>query len=195
VIASQPGDDWNAIDPNLAFDEAGQPWLAFGSYWSGIKLRKIDSTTGKLATDDPKLYALASRPHNAESPGAIEGAFIIHHGAFYYLFASFDFCCRGADSTYNVRVGRATQLTGPYVDRDGKAMLAGGGTPLLAAYDRWRGPGHNGIFQENDTDWIVYHAYDALEVGVPKLRIEALTWDAEAWPHAPSAALIQSNNR
>jgi arabinan endo-1,5-alpha-L-arabinosidase len=191
VIASQPGDDWNAIDPNLAFDQAGQAWLAFGSFWSGIKLRKIDSATGKLAADDPKLYALASRPHDAESPGAIEGAFIIHRGAFYYLFASFDFCCHGADSTYNVRVGRSAQITGPYVDRDGKAMLAGGGTRLLSSYDRWHGPGHNGIFQENGTDWLVYHAYDALEVGVPKLRIEALTWDGDGWPHAPSAALVQ----
>ena len=49
VLASQPGDDWNAIDPNLAFDEHHQPWLAFGSYWSGIKLRKLDLATGKLA--------------------------------------------------------------------------------------------------------------------------------------------------
>ncbi len=189
VIASQPSDDWNAIDPNLAFDKNGQPWLAFGSYWSGIKLRKIDPAIGHLATDDSRLYALASRPRSAESPGAIEGTFIIHRGAFYYLFASFDACCRGADSTYNVRVGRATQITGPYVDHDGEAMLQGGGTKILSSYDRWRGPGHNGIFQGNGVYWLVYHAYDALEVGVPKLRIEALTWDAEQWPHAPSAAL------
>jgi arabinan endo-1,5-alpha-L-arabinosidase len=39
VIRSAPGDDWNAIDPNVAFDETGQPWLSFGSFWSGIKMR------------------------------------------------------------------------------------------------------------------------------------------------------------
>jgi arabinan endo-1,5-alpha-L-arabinosidase len=191
VIASQPSDDWNAIDPNLAFDAQQQPWLAFGSYWSGIKLRKIDTMTGKLATDDPQLYALASRVRANGGTDAIEGAFIIQRGAFYYLFASFDFCCRGADSTYNVRVGRSAQIAGPYLDRDGKAMLEGGGTLILSAYDRWHGPGHNGIFQENSTYWIVYHAYDALQVGIPKLRIEALTWDAEHWPHAPSTTLVQ----
>lgn len=190
VLGSQPGDDWNAIDPNLAFDEHDQPWLAFGSYWSGIKLRKIDAATGKLATDDEKLYALASRKRSSGTD-AIEGAFIIRRGAFYYLFVSFDTCCRGADSTYNVRVGRATQITGPYVDSDGKPMAEGGGTQLISSYGQWHGPGHNGIFQENDTYWIVYHAYDALEVGIPKLRIEALTWDAVGWPHAPSAALGQ----
>ena len=190
VIASRPGDDWNAIDPNLAFDAAGQPWLAFGSYWSGIKLRKIDPATGKLAADDSTLYALATRSRSGGAPGAIEAAFIIQHDGAFYLFVSFDACCQGVESTYHVRVGRAAQITGPYVDRDGKALLDGGGTLLLSAYDRWRGPGHNGIFQDGATDWLVYHAYDAREVGIPKLRIEALTWDAEGWPHAPSAALV-----
>jgi arabinan endo-1,5-alpha-L-arabinosidase len=65
VIASSPTDDWNAIDPNLVLDENQQPWLAFGSYWSGIKLRKVDAATSKLATDNPQLYALASRAPKA----------------------------------------------------------------------------------------------------------------------------------
>jgi len=145
VIASVPGNNWNAIDPNLTLDEKGQPWLAFGSYWSGIKLRKIDPATGKLAMDDQMLYALAQRFTN---DGSIEGAFIIRRDDYFYLFASFDYCCRGVESTYNVRVGRSAAITGPYVDRDGKQMLQGGGTLLLSAYDHWRGPGHNGIYTE-----------------------------------------------
>jgi arabinan endo-1,5-alpha-L-arabinosidase len=187
VIASQPGDNWNAIDANVAFDEKGQPWLAFGSYWSGIKLRKLDPVTGKLATDDETLYPLAQR---FTADGSIEGAFIVRRGEYFYLFVSFDYCCRGVESTYNVRVGRAKQISGPYVDRDGQAMREGGGTLILSAYDRWRGPGHNGIFVENATYWIVYHAYDAKQVGIPKLRIESLNWDTEGWPSVPS----QSNS-
>jgi arabinan endo-1,5-alpha-L-arabinosidase len=183
VLASTPSDNWNAIDPNVAFDEHGQPWLAFGSYWSGIKLRKLDLATGKLAAADNQLYPLAQRfTHD----GAIEGAFIVRRGAYFYLFASFDYCCRGAESTYNVRVGRATAITGPYVDRAGKPMLQGGGTEILSAYDRWRGPGHNGIYVEKGVYWFVYHAYDALEVGIPKLRIESLGWDAQGWPQLAS---------
>ena len=191
VLRSSPRDDWNAIDPNLVVDANGQPWLAFGSYWSGIKMRKIDPTTGKLAADDPTLYALADRRAGADNTDSIEGAFIVRRGDYYYLFASFDFCCRGAESTYNVRVGRSPQITGPYVDRSGTPMLQGGGTQILSAYDRWRGPGHNGIFVEDGVYWIVYHAYDALHIGIPKLRIEAIQWDEEGWPQLPSSALAK----
>lgn len=183
VIHSTPGDNWNAIDANLAFDETGQPWLAFGSYWSGLKLRKIDAQTGKLDESDPTLYPLATRLTNN---GAIEAPFIIRHGSYFYLFASFDACCQGVDSTYNVRVGRAATITGPYFDRDGKAMREGGGTLLLATYDRWIGPGHNGIYQEGDITWMVYHAYDVKQAGISKLRIESLGWDEAGWPHLPS---------
>jgi arabinan endo-1,5-alpha-L-arabinosidase len=183
VISSQTADNWNAIDPNLVLDADGQPWLAFGSYWSGIKLRKIDPSTGKLAADDTTLYPLAQRFTNS---GAVEAPFISYHNDAYYLFVSFDSCCRGAESTYNVRVGRAATITGPYLDRDGKPLLEGGGTLILAAYDRWRGPGHNGLYRDGTTDWFVYHAYDAKQVGIPKLRIEQLGWDAEGWPYLPS---------
>lgn len=186
VIESTGAEDWNAIDPNFVVDGDGQPWLAFGSYWSGLKLRKLDPATGKPSTDDPTLYAIAQRA--ADDPGgtAIEAAFILHRDGYYYLFASFDACCRGVESTYNVRVGRSETITGPYIDREGTAMLDGGGTRILSTYDRWRGPGHNGIYQEGDAYWIVYHAYDNRAAGTPKLRIESLGWDEEGWPYLPS---------
>jgi arabinan endo-1,5-alpha-L-arabinosidase len=186
VIQSAPGDDWNAIDPNLAFDAEGQAWLAFGSFWSGIKLRKLDAATGKLDPADPTLYALASR--RGTGTDAIEAPFILRRGDYYYLFASFDQCCQGVDSTYNVRVGRSQKITGPYVDRDGVPMLEGGGTLMLSAYDRWRGPGHNGIFLEDDVTWMPYHAYDLRGGGISKLRLESIEWGADGWPSLPSQA-------
>ncbi|HEY3290051.1 MAG TPA: arabinan endo-1,5-alpha-L-arabinosidase [Anaerolineae bacterium] len=181
VIASHLTDDWNAIDPNLAFGENGQLWLAFGSFWSGIKLRRIDHATGKLAVDDATLYSIASRPDRSVSHGAIEGAFIVHRGEYYYLFVSFDQCCRGVDSTYKIMVGRAQAITGPYSDRNGVAMMNGGGTLLVDATKRWRGPGHNSVFSENGNDWIVYHAYDAEYAGVPTLQVAPLIW-TNGWP-------------
>jgi arabinan endo-1,5-alpha-L-arabinosidase len=178
VIGSNPTDDWNAIDPNVAFDEKDQAWLAFGSFWGGIKLRKLDPVTGKLSSQDPNLYSLARRP----SPGAIEAPLIIWKNGYYYLFVSFDFCCRGKDSTYNIRVGRARLITGPYLDRSGKSMIDGGGTLVLGGAGRWAGPGHCAFLHEKDSDLLVYHAYDTEWRGVSTLRIATLQWDSEGWP-------------
>jgi len=190
IIGSYPADDWNAIDPNIVLDEEGQPWLSFGSFWGGIKLRKIDPLTGKLSVRDEKLYSLASRPRSRDLPGAIEAPAIIRKNGYYYLFVSFDFCCRGSDSTYNIRVGRSRRVTGPYIDRSGKLMTEGGGTIVVAGGRRWRGPGHCAILQGRDGDKLVYHAYDANARGTPTLRIASLIWDDEDWPTiAPSTDL------
>ena len=185
VIESKISDDWNAIDPNLAFDEKKQPWLSFGSFWSGIKLVKIHARTGKPAKT-PELYSLASRPRTGGSVGAIEAPFIVRHDRFFYLFVSFDFCCRGVNSTYNIRVGRAATITGPYTDRDGKPMTEGGGTLVRDGSGRWRGPGHNAVYRAGKRDWLVYHAYDAEDNGIAKLRLEEMVWDSDGWPKMPT---------
>jgi arabinan endo-1,5-alpha-L-arabinosidase len=182
VIGSRTSDDWNAIDPNVVLDATGQPWLSFGSFWSGIKLRKLDPATGKLSSQDQLLYSLASRTHTGGLPGAIEAPAIIRKNGYYYLFVSFDFCCRGKDSTYNIRVGRSRQVTGPYTDRSGKPMMEDGGTLIVAGAGRWRGPGHCAILQDSGGEKIVYHAYDADMNGTPTLRIKTLVWDKDGWP-------------
>jgi len=182
IISSVQTDDWNAIDPNIVVDEAGEPWLSFGSFWSGIKMRKIDSATGKLSSKDTKLYSLASRRRSAELPGAIEAPAIIRSRGYYYLFVSFDFCCRGINSTYHIRVGRSKRVTGPYVDRDGRDMMDEGGTLVITGGNRWRGPGHCAILQDKDGDKLVYHAYDATARGVSTLRIAPIIWDSADWP-------------
>jgi arabinan endo-1,5-alpha-L-arabinosidase len=178
VIESFPTDDWNAIDPNFVVDENGQPWLAFGSFWSGIKLIKLNPNTGKPSAEDTRLYSLATRP---TAPHAVEAPFIIFRNGFYYLFVSFDQCCKGADSTYNTRVGRSETISGPYLDKDGVPMLDGGGTLLLESDARWKGPGHNAIFQQDGKDFMVYHAYDAEYVGRSTLHIVGLEWN-DGWP-------------
>jgi arabinan endo-1,5-alpha-L-arabinosidase len=182
VVESKPGDDYNAIDPNVVLDEKGEPWLSFGSFWSGIKLVRLDKSTGKPAEATPKLTTLASRPNTPEIKRAVEAPFIVSRNGFYYLFVSFDFCCRGVASTYNIRVGRATKVTGPYTDRDGKPMVEGGGTLVLAGSGRWKGPGHNAVYREKETDRLVYHAYDAEDNGRSKLHVDRMEWDGAGWP-------------
>ena len=177
VIKSEHTDDWNAIDPNFVLDADGQPWLAFGSFWSGIKLVKLEPATRKPSSEDTTLYSLAARP----APGAVEAPFIVYRAPYYYLFVSFDQCCQGVDSTYNIRVGRSENVTGPYLDKEGVPMLDGGGTLLVESSERWKGPGHNAVFQDDGQDYLVYHAYDAGDVGRSYLRLEPITWQ-EGWP-------------
>jgi arabinan endo-1,5-alpha-L-arabinosidase len=192
VLRSGLQDDFNAIDPNLVVDGRGQAWLSFGSFWSGIKMRRIDPQTGKLSREDTRLYSLATRkrPANAppDPPGlpgnwqAIEAPFVVHHGAYYYLFVSFDLCCRGARSSYKTMVGRSRNVTGPYRDARGVPMLEGGGTLLLTRNGRWIGPGGESVLQQKDGDIIVFHAYDG-KSGAPSLQISSIAW-AGGWPHA-----------
>jgi arabinan endo-1,5-alpha-L-arabinosidase len=70
-------------------------------------------------------------------------------------------------------------VTGPYLDRDGKGLMDGGATSLLAATGaRWKGPGHQDVVG----DWMVHHAYDTERGGKPHLRIAKLSWPADGWP-------------
>jgi arabinan endo-1,5-alpha-L-arabinosidase len=192
ILQSRAEDEFNAIDPNLILDEKGQAWLSFGSFWSGIKMRKLDRKAGKLSMEDTKVYSLATRrkPEHFDPPKpglppdyqAIEAPFIIHHGGYYYLFVSFDLCCRGIKSTYRTMVGRSTEVTGPYLDAQGKKMSEGAARPLLSANAKWLGPGGGSILLEKGGDIIVFHAYDA-KTGIPSLQISTLTW-SDGWPHA-----------
>jgi arabinan endo-1,5-alpha-L-arabinosidase len=180
VFESERTDDYNAIDPQIASD-AGRDWLVFGSFWGGIKMVPLNPD-GTVAPD-ALMVSLAARP---EAPHAIEGAYVFRHGGKFYLFVSFDFCCRGKRSTYHIRVGRADTLAGPYVDRDGVAMLQGGGTVVKTADDRDFGPGHNSVLVTGGKEYLVYHVYDGRYGGASRLRIQELTWDADGWPVARS---------
>ena len=184
VIVSPRGGDYNAIDPNAFTDTDGRSWLAFGSFWTGLKLIGIDPATGKRLTGDDAVLPLARR----RNPGAIEAPFLVRRGDFYYLFASNDFCCRGAASTYYTVVGRSKAVTGPYLDFDGKPMMEGYGQVVLHTQldptKRWRGPGHAAVLHDGAADYIVYHAYDASNKGKPTLRIQRLGWTKDGWPVA-----------
>ncbi|USI74742.1 arabinan endo-1,5-alpha-L-arabinosidase [Sphingomonas morindae] len=189
AVQSTPADDFNAIDPAHIEDASGRHWLALGSFWSGIKLFALDGQTGKPRDPAAPPIALARRPVPAGAPDPIEAPFLIRHGDYYYLFASYDYCCKGVNSTYYTVVGRARLVTGPYLGKDGSRMLEGGGTVILRGdlreQQRFRGPGHNGFLHDADgRDYLVYHAYDKAAHGAPTLRISPVRWTADGWPEA-----------
>jgi arabinan endo-1,5-alpha-L-arabinosidase len=191
VIQSVPGRDmWNAIDPNQIDDEKGNHWLTFGSFWNGMKLVKLNNELTGVAQPE-EWHTVAARPRDfsiadtAAGDAAIEAPFIIKKDQYYYLFVSWDYCCRGEKSNYKVVVGRSEKLTGPYLDKAGVAMTQNGGSVMVQGDNKeWFGAGHNATYNFDGKYYIIYHGYDAKDKGKPKLIIDQLEWDNDGWPKA-----------
>ncbi|SDM22113.1 arabinan endo-1,5-alpha-L-arabinosidase [Nonomuraea jiangxiensis] len=176
VISTNSSSSYNAIDPNLVVDDQGRWWLSFGSFWTGLKLISLNPGTGLRS--GTAIYDLARRGGGTT---AIEAPVIVKRGSYYYLYVSWDACCRGAASTYRVMVGRSTSVTGPYRDRDGTAMTSGGGTEILAGHGSLHGPGHQAVLSEADGDRLFYHYYG--DDGRSRLGINNLGFDSAGWPY------------
>ncbi len=187
VIQSVPNRDlWNAIDPNIIFDENGTPWMSFGSFWTGLKMVQLNPDLKSIA--EPQVWHTVARrdrdPNLEDSdPGnaALEGPFIFKKGDYYYLFLSWDYCCRRENSTYKLMVGRSKSVTGPYVDKEGKELNKGGGSLVIKGNENWYGVGHNSVFTFNGRDYNFMHGYDAHDKGLPKLIVKEITW-VDGWP-------------
>jgi arabinan endo-1,5-alpha-L-arabinosidase len=177
VFRSSSADDFNAIDPSLAAAPNGDKWLAFGSFWSGIKLIKLDPATGKPASSSPQVTSLAQQP----APDPLEGAGITYHDGFYYLFAAQGFCCRGIGSSYQVIAGRSADITGPYLDPNGTSMMNAGGMEVQGSDEGMIGPGSPFIFNGSRGPSLVYHYYDAWSDSAAWVQVRPLMW-ASGWP-------------
>jgi arabinan endo-1,5-alpha-L-arabinosidase len=187
VHCTTSSDDYNAIDPNIIVDIDDSVWMFFGSHWDGIKAIQLDPT-GMETTGE--LYDIASR---ADHPRAIEAPVVVRRCGYYYLFVSFDQCCNGwtrpvegdnggpdvPSVPYNIRVGRATSLLGPYSDKAGTPMMEDGGTLLVEGSGQWDAVGHNFVFFTGDRAYNIYHGYQGPQ---GQLRVAELVWDDEGWP-------------
>lgn len=183
VLESAPGDDFNALDPSILVDTDNSVWLTFGSYWTGIKQRQIDTHTGLLLASNPTRYELATRPGVPQNP--IEGASLVRHGNYYYLFVSDDFCCEPtvAQDNYKQAVGRSTSPHGPFVDESGTAMMNGGGTVLLEGNTTWNAPGGGTAYMDASTgeSLLIFHAQRLSQSGKPYQWLKKLEWQND-WP-------------
>lgn len=178
VVASTDGvEDCNGIDPGVLLDpKTGKLWLTYGSYFGYIRVVELDPATGKRV--DPK-----SRPMdiaiNCEAP------IMIFHNDWYYLLATHGSCCQGANSNYNIRVGRACGPAGPFLDHDGLDMMEGGGKLFLGSESRVVGAGHFGRLDLGDGVEVFSYHYEADldRGGVSVLAIRPLLW-RDGWPVA-----------
>jgi len=193
VTSREKRDNWNAIDPNFVIDDNDQPWLVWGSFWDGIQLARLDSTMHMARGVKPRTIARRYAPNykpTEENPtskhagtNAIEAPFIFKHGGYYYLFVSWDYCCRGAKSNYRVAVGRSKTVDGPYLDRTGKDMANGGGTLFLEGDKKeWEAAGHCAAYTFDVEDIFICHGYSATQNGAAMLIQRPISWTADGWP-------------
>lgn len=187
------GDNWNAIDPNFVIDNNDQPWLVWGSFWDGIQLARLDSTMHVASGEKPRTIARRYAPDfkptepNPTSrfagTNAIEAPFIFKHGGYYYLFVSWDYCCRGALSNYRVAVGRSKTVDGPYLDHTDKDMANGGGKLFLEGDKKeWEAAGHCAAYHFDGEDIFICHGYSTAHHGAAMLIQHSIRWTADGWP-------------
>jgi arabinan endo-1,5-alpha-L-arabinosidase len=174
VTESNTDDDYNAIDPGIVEDRDGTPWMAFGSFWSGIRMVQLQWPSGMRAPGQDEPLRLVDRH---VPPNAVEAPYIIERNGWYYIFVSMDFCCRGVDSTYKIAVGRSRSVTGPYHDQLGTPLIHGGGTVILSERGTMIGPGGQSVFG----DWLAHHYYDADADGDFRLGLRTIRWH-DGWP-------------
>lgn len=187
VIMSEPGtNDWNAIDPNVILDEKGNPWMTFGSFWDGIQLVPLEKDM-KTPIGETKTVARRLPTHEVEhrqptaNTNAIEAPFLTYHDGYYYLFVSYDYCCKGLSSDYKTAVGRSKNVEGPYYDKDGKDMAETGGTILVGENDQYAGVGHCSVYDFGGKWYIAAHGYDKTQRGASKLFLREIRWE-DGWP-------------
>jgi arabinan endo-1,5-alpha-L-arabinosidase len=114
-----------------------------------------------------------------------EASILIYRDGWYYLLVTHGSCCAGASSTYNIRMGRARAVTGPFLDNMGVDMLRGGGKLFLASSGRFIGPGHFGLLDLGDgvQKFSCHYEADLDRGGISVLDIRPLLW-RDGWPVA-----------
>lgn len=209
VVSHRNKDNWNAIDPNLIGNH-----IFYGSFWDGIQIlpladdlktataapktiaRRLEKAVALEDVTNPETFTMEGNESIEAGENAIEAPFVIERDGWYYLFVSWDYCCRGKNSTYKTVYGRSRSITGPYLDKNGKDMAFGGGTLLIGPNDTYFGVGHcsayevkvpKGMLVKNDkgakaNQWFfVSHAYDIAKDGRAKLFLRRLHFTADGW--------------
>ena len=177
VVATSDGyEESDAIDPGVMLDPStGRLWVAYGTYFGFIRIVELDPKTGKLLAGNKPVDVAIS----------CEAADLIYRDGWYYLLATHGTCCDGANSTYNIVVGRSKKVTGPFLDNVGRSMLEGGGKMVVATEGNLIGPGHFGhlILGEGIEKMSCHYEADLAQGGRSVLGIRPLLWK-NGWPVA-----------
>jgi len=175
VVASSDGiEDCDAIDPAFLFAD-GRLWLSYGTYFGYIRIVELDPATGQRLPDNKPVDVAID----------MEATALLYRDGYYYLLGTHGTCCDGPNSSYNIRVGRARSIQGPYLDNMGLPLLKGGGKLVVAARDRGIGPGHFGLIDLGDgvQKFSMHYEADMDRSARSVLAIQPLLWK-DGWPIA-----------
>ena len=203
---------FNAIDPSYIITPAGEHWLVYGSWHSGIAAIQLDPETGKtlqpvgnpwnIGTGQTTTYGklIATRNKSSRWQGS-EGPEVIYNPetGFYYLFLAYD----GLDVPYNTRVVRSKNVDGPYTGKNGTNVTTAGGDayPVLThpyqfdsslEHDGWVGISHCAVWDDGQGNWFFSSQcrkptdYSTNTEWVPNAimmgHVRRIYWTSDGWP-------------
>jgi arabinan endo-1,5-alpha-L-arabinosidase len=164
VVYSNTSTAYGSIDPGICKDASGNYWMTWGSHLTGIWVAQLNTSTGKL---------LNSSKYNIANFNDAEGAEMIYHNGYYYLFYNRGTCCSGTSSTYYISVARSTSPHGTF---SGNRTYLTGSAPCI-------GPGHFGYLSDGGVEYVSYHYIDSYSNGWPRLGISKIGWNSDGWPN------------
>ena len=179
VYESLVDEDFNAIDPGLMLDPTtGRLWLTCGTYFGHIRQVEVD----------PKTGARVEGTEAIDIGRNLEATVMMYRDGWYYLLGTHGTCCDGVNATYNIVAGRSRNPRGPFIDNVGRSMIQGGGRAVITTEGRLVGPGHFGLYvEEEGVEKMSFHwEADMDQSGRSVLGIRPLLWK-DGWPEAGDA--------
>ena len=183
VIQSGSSMTYNAIDPSVTFDSSSNLWMSFSYLFSGIKLIQLDATTRPSEYDQYDGCFNCQRRRRQWRPDP-KASYLCRRKDVYLYLVDWGTCCAtpALTSTYNVHIGRSTNITGPFRDSSNVEHDYSGGTLFLKATGRFIAPGPMGILDEDGVSYFRLSYLDANDNGVPTYDLEPLSWTRDGWP-------------
>lgn len=198
----------NAIDPCVFYDESGNLWMIYGSWFGGLYMLELDENTG--LRDYTVTYSTTTNVSDAymgkKAAGGYyqsgEGPYIEYMKApnsnkgYYYLFISYGYF--NSNGGYNMRVFRSENPDGPYVDQNGNSAIystygdsnIGGtiGERLMSNY-QWncnsrpnKAQGHNSALMDDDGKlYVIYHNKFDDAYGFHEVRVHQMFINEDGW--------------
>ncbi len=91
------------FDPSVVTDHDGSQWIFYGSYNGGVFVAPLDASGSKV-TGAARMVAIDNK---------FEGAYVVRHRGYWYLFASTANCCAGSTTATRCRSAGPATCAGP----------------------------------------------------------------------------------